>query len=81
MDPDLVYWFAGIVDEISACVAFLVQCGCIYLSIICVKEIEDEWWLFVDLACDVVHDYFKTFSVVGREQEVGQLLSELVDVF
>ena len=37
--------------------------------------------MFVDLACDGVHDYCKPFSVVGGEQEVGQLLFELVDVF
>ena len=37
--------------------------------------------MFVDLACDRVHDYCKPFSVVGGEQEVGQLLSELVYIF
>ena len=30
---------------------------------------------------DRVHEYWKPFSVVGGEQEVGQLLFELVDVF
>ena len=42
LGPDLVYGFAGIVDEICTCVAFLVQCGWIDLSIVCVKEREDE---------------------------------------
>ena len=37
--------------------------------------------MFVDLACDGVHDYCKPFLVVGGEQEVGQLLFKLVDVF
>ena len=37
--------------------------------------------MFVDLACYGVHDYCKTFSVVGREQEVGRLVLELVDIF
>ena len=37
--------------------------------------------MFVDLACDRSHDYCKPFLVVGGEQEVGQLLLELVDVF
>ena len=37
--------------------------------------------MFVDLACDGVHDDCTPFLVVGREQEVGQLLLELVDVF
>ena len=37
--------------------------------------------MFVDLTCDGVHDYYKPFSVVGGEQEVGKLLFELVDVF
>ena len=37
--------------------------------------------MFVDLACDGIHDYCEPFSVVGGEQEVGQLLLELVDVF
>ena len=37
--------------------------------------------MFVDLACDGVHDDCNIFSVVGREQEVGHLLLELVDVF
>ena len=37
--------------------------------------------MFVDLTSDRVHDYCKPFSVVGGEQEVGQLLFELVDVF
>ena len=37
--------------------------------------------MFVDLACDRVHDDCEPFSVVIREQEVGQLLFELVDVF
>ena len=36
---------------------------------------------FFDLACDGVHDDCKPFSVVGGEQEIGQLLLELVDVF
>ena len=35
----------------------------------------------VDLACDGVHDDCDPFSVVGEEQEVGQLLLELVDFF
>ena len=35
----------------------------------------------VDLACDGVHDDCKPFSVIGGEQEVGQLLLKLVDVF
>ena len=81
MDPDLVYGFAGIVDEICACAAFLVQCGWSDLSIFCVKEREDERYFFSDLACDGVHDYCKPFSVVGVDPEVGQLLLELVDVF
>ena len=51
------------------------------MSIVCVNESEYERWLFVDLACDWVHDYRKTFLIVGREQEVGKLLFELVDVF
>ena len=37
--------------------------------------------MFVDLACDEVHDNCKPFSVISGEQEVGQLLIELVDVF
>ena len=37
--------------------------------------------MFVDLACDGVHDDCEPFSFVGGEQEVGQLLLELVDVF
>ena len=37
--------------------------------------------MFVDLACDGVHDYCKPFSVLAEEQEVGQLLFELVDFF
>ena len=37
--------------------------------------------MFVDLACDWVHDYCNPFSVIHREQEVGQLLFDLVDVF
>ena len=37
--------------------------------------------MFVDLACDGFHDYCKPFLVVGGEQEVGQLLFKLVDVF
>ena len=37
--------------------------------------------MFVDLACDGVHDNCEPFSVVGRDQEVGQLLLELVDDF
>ena len=37
--------------------------------------------MFVDLACERVHDDCKPFSVVGGEQEVDQLLLELVDVF
>ena len=37
--------------------------------------------MFVDLACDGVHDDCNPFSVVGGEKEVGQLLLELVDVF
>ena len=81
MDPDLVYGFAGFVDEIFTCVAFLVQCGWIDLSIVFLKEREDERYLFVDMACDGVHDDCKTFLVVGGEQEVGQLLLELVDFF
>ena len=81
LEPDLVYGFSGIVDEVSACVAFLVQCGGSDLSIICVKEREDEWQFFVDLSYDGVRDYCKPFFVVGGEQEVGQLLFELVDVF
>ena len=36
---------------------------------------------FFDLSCDRVHDDYEPFSVIGREQEVGQLLIELVDVF
>ena len=36
--------------------------------------------MFIDLACDWVHDYCKTFLVVGGEHEVGQLLFELVNV-
>ena len=81
MDPDLVYGFAGIVDKVSACVAFLVQCGWSDLSIIFVKEREDERYLFVDFTFDGVHGYCKPFSVVGGEQEVGQLLFELVEFF
>ena len=65
LDPDLVYGFAGVVDDICTCVAFLVQCGWSDFSIVCVKEREDERWLFVDLACDGVHDDCKPFSVVG----------------
>ena len=37
--------------------------------------------MFVDLACERVHDDCKPFSVVGGEQEVGRLLLDLVDVF
>ena len=37
--------------------------------------------MFIDLDCDGVHDDCETFSVVGGDQEVGQLLLELVDVF
>ena len=37
--------------------------------------------MFFDLTCDGVHDDCEPFSVVGIEQEVGQLLLELVDVF
>ena len=37
--------------------------------------------MFVDLTCDGVHDDCKPFSVLGVDQEVGQLLLELVDVF
>ena len=37
--------------------------------------------MFVKLACDGVHDYCKPFLVVCGDQEVGQLLLELVDVF
>ena len=37
--------------------------------------------MFVDLACDGVHDDCKPFSVVAGDQEVGQLLLKLVDVF
>ena len=37
--------------------------------------------MFVDLACDGVHDECEPFSVIGGEQEVGKLLLELVDVF
>ena len=37
--------------------------------------------MFVDLACDGFHDDCKPFSVVGGDQEVGQLLLELVDFF
>ena len=33
------------------------------------------------MACDWVHDDCKPFLVVGGEQEVGQLLIKLVDVF
>ena len=51
------------------------------MSIVFVKEREDERQLFVDLACDRVHDDCKPLLVVGGEQEVGQLLLELVDVF
>ena len=42
LDPDLVHYFAGIVDEICTCVAFLVQCGWSDFSIVCVQEREDE---------------------------------------
>ena len=35
----------------------------------------------VDMDCDGDHYYCKTFSVVGGDQEFGQLLFELVDVF
>ena len=77
----MFYGLARIVDEICTCVAFLVQCGCSDLSIVCVKEKEDERYLFVDMTCDGVHDDCEPFYVVGREQEVGQLLLELVDVF
>ena len=42
LDPDMVYGFAWIVDEIFICVAFLVQCGWSYLSIVGVEEREDE---------------------------------------
>ena len=37
--------------------------------------------MFVDLVCDGVHDYCKPFSVVGGDQEVGQLLFDSVDFF
>ena len=37
--------------------------------------------MFIDLACDGVHDYCKPFSVVCGKQEVGQLLFELVGIF
>ena len=37
--------------------------------------------MFFDLARDRVHYECKPFSVVGGEQEVGQLLLDLVDVF
>ena len=37
--------------------------------------------MFVDLACDRVHDDCKPFLVVGGEQDIGNLLLELVDVF
>ena len=37
--------------------------------------------MFVDLDCDRVHDDCKPFSVACGEQEVGQLLLELVDIF
>ena len=37
--------------------------------------------MFVNLACDEVHGDCKPISVVGGDQEVGQLLLELVDVF
>ena len=37
LDPDLVYGFAGVVDEICTCVAFLVQRGWSDFSIVCVK--------------------------------------------
>ena len=37
--------------------------------------------MFFDLACDGIHDDCEPFSIVGGEQEVGQLLLELVDVF
>ena len=37
--------------------------------------------MFVDLARDGVHDDCEPLSVVGGEQEVGQLLLKLVDVF
>ena len=33
------------------------------------------------MACDGVHDDCDPFSVLGGEQEVGQLLLELVDGF
>ena len=33
------------------------------------------------MACDGVHDDCELFLVVGGEQEVGQFLIELVDVF
>ena len=81
MGPYLVYGFSGIVDEICTCATFLVQCGWSDLSIFCVKEIEDERYLFLDLASDGVYDDCKLFLVVGGQQEVGQLLIELVDVF
>ena len=41
LDPYLVYGFAGIVYDICTCVAFLVQCRWIDLSIVFVKERED----------------------------------------
>ena len=81
LERDLVYGFAGIVDEICTFIAFLVYCGWSDLSIVCVKEGEDERCLFVDMACDRVHDDCEPFSVVGGEQEVGHFLLELVDVF
>ena len=37
--------------------------------------------MFVDFACEGVHDYCMPLSVVGIDQEVGQLLFKLVDVF
>ena len=37
--------------------------------------------MFVDFTCYGVHDDCKPFSVVGVDQEVGQLLFELVGVF
>ena len=57
------------------------SCSWSDLSIVCVKEREYERLLFVDLAHNRVHDECDPFSVVGGEQEVGQLLIELVDVF
>ena len=37
--------------------------------------------MFVDLACDWVHDDCEPFLFIGGDQEVGQLLLDLVDVF